>query len=356
MMENGHCLIDRAGQPGQSLPRRRTPGSAGPAAAQPGRADPGPRRGLRDGQPAPAIPAAHIQAQRPRSAQSTAPSARAWSWSSPPGPAASVEPGPDRQSAASTAPRAAAPRRRPARASLCYAPAHPGTLQYPQPLRLGRDPRQLDHPRDQRPAAMPATEAPPWRIGPAADRVGLPQPLLHQEVIKQPGGCGGTAATSTSGASCPHWRPRWPARQSLPDGGTVEGMGESGTGDVVVLGAGVIGLTTAVTVAEGGHRVLVRTAEPPGATTSAAAGALWGPWLAEPRDRVLSWASYTLDVLTGLAAQHGTGVRMTAGKDISARHHQPGPAGSACSRTLGPAGPASCQPATRTESATPRRW
>ena len=108
MMENGHCLIDRAGQPGQSLPRRRTPGSAGPAAAQPGRADPGPRRGLRDGQPAPAIPAAHIQAQRPRSAQSTAPSARAWSWSSPPGPAASVEPGPDRQSAASTAPRAAA--------------------------------------------------------------------------------------------------------------------------------------------------------------------------------------------------------------------------------------------------------
>src|ERR1022692_1087046 len=100
-------------------------------------------------------------------------------------------------------------------------------------------------------------------------------------------------------------------------------MGESGTGDVVVLGAGVIGLTTAVTVAEGGHRVLVRTAEPPGATTSAAAGALWGPWLAEPRDRVLGWASHTLDVLTRLATQHGTGVRMTAGQDISVRHHQP---------------------------------
>jgi len=111
--------------------------------------------------------------------------------------------------------------------------------------------------------------------------------------------------------------------QSLPDSGTVEGMGESGTGDVAVLGAGVIGLTTAVTLAERGRRVLVRTAEPPAATTSAAAGALWGPWLAEPRDRVLRWATHTLDVLTRLATQHGTGVRMTAGKDISASLHQP---------------------------------
>jgi D-amino-acid oxidase len=100
-------------------------------------------------------------------------------------------------------------------------------------------------------------------------------------------------------------------------------MSGPGTGDVAVLGAGVIGLTTAVTLAEGGHRVLVRTAEPPGATTSAAAGALWGPWLAEPRDRVLGWASHTLDALTRLATQPGTGVRMTAGTDISASHHQP---------------------------------
>lgn len=100
-------------------------------------------------------------------------------------------------------------------------------------------------------------------------------------------------------------------------------MGEPSGADVVVLGAGVIGLTTAITLAEQGRRVLVRTAEPPGATTSAAAGALWGPWQAKPHNRVLAWAGHTLDVLTALAGEPGTGVRMACGNDISTRHHQP---------------------------------
>lgn len=100
-------------------------------------------------------------------------------------------------------------------------------------------------------------------------------------------------------------------------------MGEPRDPDVVVVGAGVIGLTTAITLAEAGRRVLVRTAEPPEATTSAAAGALWGPWLVEPRDRVLTWARDTLEALTALAAQPNTGVRMASGKDISHSEHQP---------------------------------
>lgn len=96
-----------------------------------------------------------------------------------------------------------------------------------------------------------------------------------------------------------------------------------GAKDVLVIGAGVIGLTTAIVLAEGGRRVLVRTAEPPVATTSAAAGAIWGPWLAEPRERVLRWAGLTLDALTDLAGQQATGVRLVYGRDISAGHHQP---------------------------------
>ena len=45
--------------------------------------------------------------------------------------------------------------------------------------------------------------------------------------------------------------------------------------DVVIIGAGVTGLTTGVCLAEHGLRVLIRTAHRPLETTSAAAGALW---------------------------------------------------------------------------------
>ena len=57
-------------------------------------------------------------------------------------------------------------------------------LQQLQPLALGRDPRQLDHPRHQRPGA--AAEVPAGGVAAAADRVGVPQPFLDQEVVEQP--------------------------------------------------------------------------------------------------------------------------------------------------------------------------
>jgi len=72
-----------------------------------------------------------------------------------------------------------------------------------------------------------------------------------------------------------------------------------------------------------GRNVLIRTAEPPEATTSAAAGALWGPWLVEPRGRVLRWAEYTLRVLQDLAQQPDTGVRIATGIEISNTQHEP---------------------------------
>ncbi|WP_158885015.1 FAD-dependent oxidoreductase [Amycolatopsis anabasis] len=91
--------------------------------------------------------------------------------------------------------------------------------------------------------------------------------------------------------------------------------------NVLVIGAGIIGLTTAVTLAEAGHHVLVRTAEPPQNTTSAVAGALWGPWMVEPRDRVLPWASQTLDVLRDLAAEPDTGVRLATVREVARADH-----------------------------------
>ena len=72
--------------------------------------------------------------------------------------------------------------------------------------------------------------------------------------------------------------------------------------DVIVVGGGVIGLTTAVVLAERGLRVRVWTRDPAGATTSAVAGALWWPYRIEPAERVGAWALETLCVYEELAA------------------------------------------------------
>jgi D-amino-acid oxidase len=76
----------------------------------------------------------------------------------------------------------------------------------------------------------------------------------------------------------------------------------NGNAEVTVIGAGVIGLTTAVCLAEAGVTVAVRAAEPPQQTTSAVAGAVWGPHLVGSDDRVKRWAGDTLAVLRELSA------------------------------------------------------
>ncbi|MFE1363465.1 FAD-dependent oxidoreductase [Streptomyces anulatus] len=84
--------------------------------------------------------------------------------------------------------------------------------------------------------------------------------------------------------------------------------------DVIVVGGGVIGLTTAVTLAERGMRVRVWSRDPVGATTSAVAGALWWPYRIEPAERVGDWSLATLAVYEELSgAPEETGVRRVAG-------------------------------------------
>lgn len=84
--------------------------------------------------------------------------------------------------------------------------------------------------------------------------------------------------------------------------------------DVIVVGAGVMGLTTAVVLAERGVRVRVWTRDPLEATTSAVAGALWWPYRIEPVARARTWALQSLDVYEELATRPGsTGVRMVEG-------------------------------------------
>jgi D-amino-acid oxidase len=98
--------------------------------------------------------------------------------------------------------------------------------------------------------------------------------------------------------------------------------------DVLVVGAGVTGLTTAICLAESGARVLIRAATPPGQTTSSVAGAIWGPHLVEESDRVAEWGLRTLAVLRALAADPATGVRTATGVE-GTRGVRPAPGPSA---------------------------
>ena len=86
--------------------------------------------------------------------------------------------------------------------------------------------------------------------------------------------------------------------------------------DVTVIGAGVIGLTTAICLAEAGARVAVHAAQPPDQTTSMAAGALWGPHLVGADERVPGWAEMTRRTLRELMAH--SFVRECAGVSATA--------------------------------------
>lgn len=63
--------------------------------------------------------------------------------------------------------------------------------------------------------------------------------------------------------------------------------------EITVIGAGVVGLTTARVLEEAGHRVRLIAAERPERTTSAAAGAVWYPFSVGPPEAVYRWARAT---------------------------------------------------------------
>src|SRR3954469_17887852 len=87
---------------------------------------------------------------------------------------------------------------------------------------------------------------------------------------------------------------------------------------VVVVGAGVVGLSCAVRLAEAGHRVDVLARDLPLETTSVVAAALWYPYKALPQERVTGWSATSYDAFADLAKQE-TGVRMLAGTEVMAR-------------------------------------
>ena len=85
---------------------------------------------------------------------------------------------------------------------------------------------------------------------------------------------------------------------------------------VIVVGAGVIGLTSAVRLLEDGHRVDVLARDLPLETTSAVAAALWYPYLALPIDRVTAWSAASFERFAALAGDEAAGVRMVPGTEV----------------------------------------
>jgi D-amino-acid oxidase len=86
---------------------------------------------------------------------------------------------------------------------------------------------------------------------------------------------------------------------------------------VIVVGAGVVGLTCAVRLLEAGHRVDVVARDLPLETTSAVAAAIWYPYRALPRDKVTAWATTSYAVFDALAdTDPESGVRMVLGTEV----------------------------------------
>jgi len=78
-----------------------------------------------------------------------------------------------------------------------------------------------------------------------------------------------------------------------------------------VVGAGVIGLTSAIRLQEDGFAVRIVTQERPAHTTSAVAAAVWYPYEVHPKERVVPWSRATREALHPLADDPDTGVSMT---------------------------------------------
>jgi D-amino-acid oxidase len=96
--------------------------------------------------------------------------------------------------------------------------------------------------------------------------------------------------------------------------------------DVLVIGAGVSGLTTALGLLEAGlpaSSVRLIAEEPPALTTSRCAGAIWGPYLSSYDQDTNEWSRYTRRRFEALAAEPGIGVYLVAGVEASRTATEP---------------------------------
>ena len=88
---------------------------------------------------------------------------------------------------------------------------------------------------------------------------------------------------------------------------------------VIVVGAGVVGLSCAVRLQQAGHQVDVVARDLPLETTSAVAAAIWYPYRAFPFEQVTAWGSATYRELHRLSDDPDAGIRMVEGIELHRR-------------------------------------
>src|SRR5580700_2911189 len=67
--------------------------------------------------------------------------------------------------------------------------------------------------------------------------------------------------------------------------------------NILILGAGVSGLSTGILLLKEGYNVHIQAKDLPPNTTSNIAAAFWYPYLCNPRDKVTKWSGFTLQYL-----------------------------------------------------------
>jgi D-amino-acid oxidase len=86
--------------------------------------------------------------------------------------------------------------------------------------------------------------------------------------------------------------------------------------EILVLGCGVSGLTTALTLLDAGHTPLIWARDLPPNTTSNVAAAVWYPYRAYPEEKVTAWGAAAYERFVALAETPETGVVVREAFDL----------------------------------------